>query len=146
MQYLGTEAKHATVAGYLDPPSFKERSPKAYEAAVKVQEMVLLRDEKKPNESKLELILGGGKRSKQRCYKLGFTVNPQGMTAGSAPVNAVMLQPENTAYVKRFLQLVTDALMGPVRTVVSKEELDLVGLQAEIDVPFTFGTAEKGLA
>lgn len=143
--HMGTKEKNITVAGYLGPRSFSERSPKAYNAAVEAQKMALLRDEVKPEESKLELILGGGKRSKHRCYTLGFTVNPQAMAAGSAPVNKVMLQPENKAYVIKFLQLLTEALMGPVETLVSQEELDLARTQREIDVPFTFGLVQNYL-
>ncbi|KAF7865426.1 hypothetical protein EAF04_006402 [Stromatinia cepivora] len=141
--YLGTEKNNRTTAGYLDPKSYHQKSPKAYAAAVKAQKLALQRDEKRPSESKLEMILGGGRRATPRCYKLGFTVNPQALAAGSAPVNKVILQ--NQAYVIDFLKSITEALIGSVETIVSAEELDLVARQREIDVPFTFGSAANYL-
>lgn len=139
VQYLGTEKKYTTLMGYLDPKSFHDRCTNAYNAAVDAQKMALRRDERKPSESKLEMILGGGKRSEKRCYTLGFTVNQQGNTAGVAPINKVMAEKENTDYVIRFLRLITLALVESIETIVSSEELDLVRMQREIDVPFTFG-------
>ncbi|KAJ8068880.1 hypothetical protein OCU04_002564 [Sclerotinia nivalis] len=141
--YLGTERNNRTTAGYLDPKSYHQKSPKAYAAAVKAQKLALQRDDKRPSESKLEMILGGGRRANPRCYKLGFTVNPQALAAGSAPVNKFIL--ENQAYVIDFLKSITEALIGPVETIVSAEELDLVAKQREIDVPFTFGSAANYL-
>lgn len=143
--FLGTPENNRTLAGYLDPKSFHKRSPRAYAAAVEAQKMALKRDEKRPTESKLELILGGGHQRSPRTYQLGFTVNPQVTATGSAPVNKVMLEPENRAYVIKFLQLITEALMGSVETIVSQEELDLLAMQREIDVPFTFGSTTNYL-
>ncbi|CAD6444247.1 813c1d02-8d1a-4d9d-962f-d046a2cfa739 [Sclerotinia trifoliorum] len=141
--YLGTERNNRTTAGYLDPKSYHQKSPKAYAAAVKAQKMALQRDERRPGESKLEMILGGGRRANPRCYTLGFTVNPQALAAGSGPVNKAILA--NQAYVLEFLRSITEALIGPVETIVSTEELDLVARQREIDVPFTFGSAANYL-
>ncbi|APA10845.1 hypothetical protein sscle_07g056150 [Sclerotinia sclerotiorum 1980 UF-70] len=141
--YLGTERNNRTTAGYLDPKSYHQKSPKAYTAAIRAQKMALQRDDRKPSESKLEMILGGGRRANPRCYTLGFTVNPQALATGSGPVNKAML--ENQAYVIEFLGSITEALIGPVEAVVSAEELELVARQREIDVPFTFGSAANYL-
>ncbi|KAE9378876.1 hypothetical protein N431DRAFT_325970 [Stipitochalara longipes BDJ] len=142
--FVGPKGEEQFDGCWLDEAAIR-RLPSAHAQMVELRQLCLRRSEdNKSHKSDLELMLAAGADNpKRRDYKLGFTINPQGTQINAAKTNdKTLAQPDLIA---RTSELAASISTDLVRAYAPSEIIALLEIQADKDVPLTYGHTENRL-